>query len=233
MTLLEAIPQRHSVRAYKEEALRPEAIAVLREKVEEVNRKAQLHVQLILDEPKAFKSPMARYGNFRGVSSYLVMAGKPGEVDGVSFEERVGYYGEMLVLTAMTMGVNSCWVGMTYGKVDGAYTLEKGEKISCVISLGYGVDNGHDHKRKSPEQVSNVGPDSPERFKGGVDAALLAPTAVNQQKFRFTYKPSADGSKAKVIADKTFAFSGYTLVDLGIVKFHFELAAGTENFDWE
>jgi len=57
-----------------------------------------------------------------------------------------------------------------------------------------------------------------------VEAALLAPTAVNQQKFRFTL------SDRTVKAEATGGFS--SRVDLGIVKYHFERGAGTEHFRW-
>lgn len=73
-------------------------------------------------------------------------------------------------------------------------------------------------KSKTAEQVSNVSADTPEWFRAGVEAALIAPTAMNQQKFTLTY---ADG---KVTAKAGMGF--YTKVDLGIVKYHFELGAG-------
>lgn len=56
-------------------------------------------------------------------------------------------------------------------------------------------------------------------------AALLAPTAMNQQKFRFTL------SGNEVSAKSTGGF--YSKMDLGIVKFHFEEGAGRENFTWK
>ena len=57
-------------------------------------------------------------------------------------------------------------------------------------------------------------------FKDGMEAAMLAPTAMNQQKFLFTL----DGEK--VTAEKTGGM--YSLVDLGIVKYHFEVGSGKE-----
>ena len=66
----------------------------------------------------------------------------------------------------------------------------------------------------------------------GVEAALLAPTAVNQQKFSFEYA-GIENNRHKVIAKKGFSLIGYTHMDLGIAKYHFEIAAGKENFDWK
>ena len=99
----------------------------------------------------------------------------------------VGYYGEHLVLFAQTLGLNTCWVGLSYSKVPGTYVLDEGEKIACYIALGYGETQGVGHKIKTVEQVSNASDVTPSWFRKGVEAALLAPTAVNQQKFSFEY----------------------------------------------
>lgn len=114
----------------------------------------------------------------------------------------------------------------------GTYVLREGEKISCYISLGYGLTQGSSHKTKKPEDVSNVSVSSPDWFLKGVKAALLAPTAINQQKFSFEFVKSFNGEKDLVIAHKGFSLVGYTGIDLGIAKYHFEIGAGKENFDW-
>jgi hypothetical protein len=35
-----------------------------------------------------------------------------------------------------------------------------------------------------------------------------------------------------VLAKPVFSMIGYSKMDLGIVKYHFELGAGKENFEW-
>ena len=152
MTLLEAIEARHSVRRYTDKPISEEALSVLREKIEEVNLLADLHVQLVTDEPKAFSGLMA-YGAFSGVRSYLVMAGKKAP----DLDERIGYYGEQLVLLAQTLGLNTCWAGASYKKIPGTYDLKDDEKIGCYIALGYGVTQGHGHRVKAAADVSNAG----------------------------------------------------------------------------
>ena len=144
-------------------------------------------------------------------------------------EERIGYYGEQLVLLAQILGLNTCWVGLSYSKVPGTYVLEEGEKIACYIAIGYGETQGVGHKVKTVEQVSrsalplgsskNVSDTTPAWFKKGVEAALLAPTAVNQQKFSFEYVGIKDG-RHQVCAKKGFSMIGYTKIDLGIAKYH-------------
>lgn len=227
MTLEEAIVARHSVRAYKSIPLADDAVKALEEEIAAVNCEGDLHIQLILNEPKAFLGPLAKYGKFSGVSNYLVVAGKKA----ADLDQRAGYYGERLVLLAQTLGLNTCWVGLSYTKVPGTYVLEEGEKIVCYIAIGYGVSQGAGHKIKTVCQVSNAGDNTPSWFKRGVQAALLAPTAVNQQKFSFEYS-GIEENRHKVLAKKGHSIIGYTQVDVGIAKYHFEIGAGKENFDW-
>ena len=228
MTLLEAITARHSVRAYKDKPLEADVVSKLEEQIERVNREGNLHVQLIQKEPKAFQGTLAKYGRFSNVSNYLVMAGKKAD----DLDERIGYYGEQLVLLAQTLGLNTCWVGLSYSKIPGIYVLNDDEKIACYIAIGYGETQGSTHKIKTVEQVSNVNDTTPGWFRKGVEAALLAPTAVNQQKFSFEYV-GMENNRHKVRIKKGFSLVGYTWIDLGIAKYHFEIGAGKENFDWE
>ena len=227
MTLQEAISARHSVRAYKEQPLTDADAQALQDKIEQLNREGHLHIQLIRNEPKAFLGPFARYGKFRNVTDYLVMAG----VKADDLDERIGYYGEQLVLLAQTLGMNTCWVGLSYTKIPNTYILNDGEVIQAYISIGYGETQGVSHKIKRIDQVSNVSDSTPDWFRRGVEAALLAPTAINQQKFSFEYLGMIDGHH-RVLAKKGFSLVGYTHMDLGIAKYHFEIAAGKENFEW-
>ena len=227
MTLEEAIKARHSVRNYKHQPLTEELIRVLQQKIDECNRLGNLHIQLVTNEMKAFTGIMS-YGQFSGVENYLVMAGKKAD----DLDERVGYYGEQLVLLAQTLGLNTCWVGVSYRKLPAAFKLNEGEKVACVISLGYGDGKFRQHKIKSREEVSNADDLTPVWFNKGVDAALLAPTAVNQQKFFFELILGKKEGKMKVKASTTFSMLGYTKMDLGIAKLHFEIGAGKENFEW-
>ena len=228
MTLQEAIKERHSVRKYTDDPIPEGTLAVLRNKVWEINKETGLHIQLVTDEPKAF-SGLICYGTFSGVKNYFVMAGKKGD----DLDEKIGYWGERRVLLAQTLGLNTCWAGLSYSKIPGTYELEEGEKIACYISLGIGRSQGKVHKSKPAKEVSNASDVTPKWFQQGVEAALLAPTAVNQQKFFIEYLGHKDYSKLPLVSAKpTFSMVGYSKIDLGIVKCHFEVGAGKENFEW-
>ena len=226
MTLQEAITARHSVRKYIDKEIPVDIVTVLQDKIAEYNKVGNLNIQLVLNETRAFTG-MLSYGSFSGVRNYFVMVGKKG----ADLDERVGYYGEQLVLLAQTLGLNTCWVGLSYRKVPEAYNVGKDEKLACMIALGYGETQGVSHKIKTIEQVSNASDLTPAWFKRGVEAALLAPTAVNQQKFSFEYVGMSN-NRHLVRAKKGFSMIGYTQMDLGIVKYHFEIGAGTDNFEW-
>lgn len=213
MEILETMKKRHSVRQYKDMPIEPEKREILNKLVDEMNRESGSHIQIFYDEPNCFDSFMAHYGKFSGVKNYISLVGKKSQ----NLDEELGYYGEKLVLKAQELGLNTCWVALTRGKSK-AY-VQKGEKEVCLISLGYGMTQGVEHKNKDMRDVSNCSEKSPNWFKDGVEAALLAPTAMNQQKFFF-----------ELLSDETVKAtckSGfYTKLDLGIVKCHFEAVTG-------
>lgn len=219
MDILNAIYLRHSVRRYTDRPVEKEKAERLNELTEKINRKTGLHFQLILNEPNAFTGTMAHYGSFEGVRNYFVLAG-PKKMD-----REVGYYGEILVVLAQMLGLNTCWVALTFNKRKTEYKLNKGEKFYVVISLGYGQTQGREHKSKPLEKIAEITPASPEWYKNGIDAVMKAPTAVNQQKFHF----SLDGDKVISKAGSGF----YTDMDLGIAQYHFDVGAERNCFGLE
>ena len=226
MDLIEAIQKRHSVRKYTDQPIEVTKLDTLRKAIEETNAESGLNIQLAVNEPKGFNGLfISTYGQFSGVKNYIVMAASKGK----EWEEKVGYFGEKLVLLAQTLGLNTCWAGLTYKKIPGTFILDKGEIVHCMIALGYGENQGKQHpQKKSADDFFEPSGPKPEWFMSGILAAMLAPTAVNQQKFKFILH---DGDK--VSTKTSFSPWGYTQIDLGIVKYHFEIGAGKENFEWD
>ncbi len=219
MDVLQAMKERHSVRSYTDRPVEGRIKDDLSSYINDCNRDGQLHIQLVLDEPHAFDGFMAHYGKFSGVRNYIVLAGKKSP----DLEERCGYYGEKIVLHAQTLGLNTCWVAITYSKGKAKFQLNADEKLCLVIAIGYGKTSGTAHTSKPREAVMRANT-PPDWFLQGIDAALLAPTAMNQQKFTFTL----DGNKVTAKAGMGF----YSKIDLGIAKCHFELGAGAQHFQW-
>ena len=91
-----------------------------------------------------------------------------------------------------------------------------------ILVVGYGTTQGKPHKSKTAEDVSTYEGNPPEWFKQGVEAALLAPTAVNRQGFKI----KGTGNKVSI----TYKKAPFDMEDLGIVKHHFQTAADPTNF---
>lgn len=146
MDLLQAMKERHSVRSYDEKSIEAGTVEKLRSFIKECNKESGLHMQLVLDEPHAFEGFMAHYGKFSGVRNYIALIGRKGN----DLEEKCGYYGEKVVLYAQTLGLNTCWVGLTYSKVKSALQIDPEEKLCLVIAIGYGQTQGVSHNSNFP-----------------------------------------------------------------------------------
>ena len=230
MTLIEAMRARHAVRDYEDRPIAPAAVAALNETIDVCNERGGLHMQLVLDEPQAFGRLAGKAVGFTNANNYLALVGP--KSDHLDFD--LGYWGQHVVLRAQQLGLNSRWVAATYKKVPGAYEVRDGEKLVLVVALGYGANQGDPHRSKPRGKVMAVSDGTgrgveaelPQWFLDGVDAALLAPTAMNQQAFTFTLT----GNRT---VRRTPGFGYGTDIDLGIASYQFELGAGIDNFDWE
>lgn len=216
MEIREAIRARHSVRKYLDMPITGEMKEKLETLIRECNEESGLHIQLVLNDAECFRTLLAHYGWFEKVNNYVAIVGSKELPD---LEEKGGYYGQKIVLAAQQEGLNTCWVAGTYKK--GKCRAEKAadEKIICVIAIGYGENQGTKHKSKPLAKLCSVKEeDMPGWFRNGVKGAMMAPTAMNQQKFTI----SLEEGEAVITAGR----GPMTKIDLGIVKYNFEAASG-------
>ena len=213
MNEIEVIRARHSVRAYQEKKIEQEKIDKLKELIEKVNQEGDLHLQYVEDAGNTFKRLLSRFMGLASAPSIIACIGKDDE----SLEERIGFYGEKVVLAAQSMGLNTCWAG-TFSKNHVPAEVRDGERLCIVIAVGYGENPGRVRRSKRMEQVSQAVGKRPYWFDFGVEMALLAPTAINQQNFLI-----------RLNCDETVEFvdkgGPFSKVDLGIVRCHFEIGA--------
>lgn len=214
MTIREAIDARHSVRAYTMRPIDGEILKALEEEIAACNAESGLDFRLVRNDPNAVKGLWASYGAFENADNYIALAGP----DTDDLHRLCGYFGERVVLFAETLGLSTCWIAGSYKKKNVKKLLNDGEALAAIISIGYAQKPGKPHKSKTYEQVTETTGPVPDWFRKGVEAARKAPTAINQQRFRFTLK---DG-KATVRALP----GPYAKIDLGIVQYHFEVGAG-------
>lgn len=221
MTIKEATRNRHTVRKYKDLRIPAEVSTQLSARIEDNNKKYGLKMKLVLENTEAFNAAI-KLVLAKSVRNYVILAG----ANAADLEEKLGYSGADVMLFAQTLGLNSWWVGGTFSRkgVLKNADMTDSEKVTGIIAIGYGATQGIPHKSKTPEEVSVYQGKAPEWFRQGVTAALLAPTALNKQAFFI----KGDGRSVSISCSNG-NFSG---TDLGIVKYHFEAGAGTENFEW-
>ena len=213
MTEVEAVFARHSVRTYQDRPIEPGTVHLLQEKIEALNAAGDLHLQFIPDAGKAFTRLLNRAMGLGSAPSLIACVGPDDETLG----QRIGYYGEQLVLYAQTLGLNTCWAA-TFQEKGVQAEVSPAERLPIVIAIGYGANPGRTRKSKTADEVTVLEGERPAWFARGAELALLPPTAINQQKFRFTLKP--DGT---VIPEDLHGI--HSDIDLGIVRHHFELGA--------
>lgn len=209
----EVIKARHSVREYLDKPIEEDKVNKLNTIIEKCNQIGDLNIKLVLNDSKPFENSVMGYGKIKAFN-YLEMSGKKCDL----LDEKIGYYGEKIVLYAQSIGLNTCWISGTYDKEYIEDNINNDVKHVCIIAIGYGVNNGHNRLSKTYEDVSET-IDAPDWYKKAVSYALLAPTAVNEQKFKFKL---IDDNKVKM--DYGVGL-GNTIIDAGIVKCHFELGA--------
>ncbi len=207
--MLDLMKERHSVRQYSDKKIDGDVKTKLDTYVASINEESGLSMQIFYNEPNCFNSMLAHYGKFSNVKNYIAIVAKKEE------QEKSGYYGEKLVLKCQELGLNTCWVALTHGKVN--VQTKPQQKLLILIALGYGTNTGVAHKSKPIKELCKEDA-YPEWFMKGMEAVSLAPTAMNQQKFLFEIK------NGQVYAKALRGF--YSKIDLGIVKYHFEAVTG-------
>ena len=219
MDLKEAMQKRHMVRKYIDKSLPDDLINRINERISMNNEKHKLSMKLMINNNKGVNSIM-KLIMAKGVNNFIILAGDNSE----NLDERLGYSGADIMLYAQTLGLNTWWVGGTFNRSVSQYVENK--KVTGIIAIGYGESQGKPHKSKMVEDVSKYnGTVIPSWFISGVDGALLAPTALNKQDFMII----GDGNKVKIECDNGI-FTGSNVV---LIKYHFELGAVKENFEWE
>lgn len=220
MTIREAVEKRHMVRQYTNKAIPADIAELLNARITKNNENYSLHLALVLGNSDGINS-MAKLLLSKTVNNYIVLAG----MDTPDLDEKLGYCGADLILYAQTLGLNTWWIGgMFNGKGALKNINNKDVRVNGVIAVGYGQTQGVPHKSKTAAEVSEYDGDTPQWFVDGVNALLRAPTALNKQ----PYIVKGDGNKVSISAGNGH-FSG---IDLGIGKYHFEVGAGKENFEW-
>ena len=218
MTITEAMQTRHMVRKYNDKPILPELVEKLNARIRQNNEEYDIAIKLMVNDENAFNT-IIKLILAKGIKNYLILSGK----DIPDLDERLGYCGADIMLYAQTLGLNTWWVGGTFNKKKTSKAAD-GNRVTGVVAIGYGATQGVPHRSKKPEDISSYKGEAPLWFKNGVAAVLLSPTALNKQAFNIK------GNCRKVsITCRNGIFTGS---DLGLAKYHFEVGAGKDNFEW-
>lgn len=250
MITVETIRERHSVREYDGGPLDQAEFDALGAVVEGCARESGLDIQLVGDNPEVF-NVIARFGLIRGCRTHVAFVVDDAKAGGATsvanaaangateadcvemrgarrtaVDEAIGYWGQKIVLAAQDMGFNTCWCALCSRKKSRA-VVASGKKIRLIIAVGHGKTQGFSRKTKSVEALSSVEcVKAPAWFAEAMEAAQLAPTAMNNQNFKITLL--SDGKTVRIDAPK----SGLNVIDEGIVRCNFEIAANETGADW-
>ena len=228
LTMKEAIDVRQSRRSYLGTPLKAEDVQALEACIKGVNEESGLSVQLIQNSPETFAKS---YCGIKGANSFFAIVGNEEETH---LLEKVGYYGEKVVLEATRLGLGTCWVSVTYDRDKCPCVIKKGQKLVIVIAVGEIAEEimpddefaRHlNHRSSRPiEYMYTAEGEPPAWFIEGMQAVAKAPSGLNAQPVKFFYSPA-----------RIFAYvDGVPVnqnIDLGIAELHFEVGSGRKIFD--
>lgn len=148
--------------------------------------------------------------------------GEPGAVRDLDW--RVGYFGELFALGAVSMGLDTGWAVLhETNDHHGSWRMLDGERMPAVIAIGHATRPGVAHRAKSLDLLGAVESgtlaDAPAWFVAGLSAAALAPSALGKQPFRFTLLADRHTVRAEALEGVQAE------IGLGIAMCHFELGA--------
>ncbi|MFC1920377.1 nitroreductase family protein [Chloroflexota bacterium] len=232
-----AIEKRRSRRRYIEENLKSSQLKRIQSLCNDFQPFPSARAVLVKESPDdVFKGIIGSYGLIRGAKSFIAFIGN---VRSPYVQEQVGYTGEGIMLQAEVMNLNTCWVGGFFRRdmVSSLVDMEKNEQVFAITPIGYAVEEptfgeklitgfGWTHKRKplSKMVIGLKDTEWPEWMKSSLQAARLAPSAVNRQPWRFI---ADEKSITVAVNDKSLKRETQISkrLDCGIAMLHIEVAA--------
>lgn len=226
--ILRLMERRRSRRKYLPVPLDPRCARVIQSGIADFNALGEsAKMRLVQGDGRALNGLTKSYGMFTGVRNYIALTGSSADTLGL---EKLGYFGQSIVLQATAMGLGSCWVGDSVDRTAYPYGTEPGTGVICVIVVGHAAPErsgkeklirGIVHRRtKAIERMYDSDGPVPGWFIAGMRAVQRAPSALNRQPVMFTYRDGVVRAAVKDISARFYA------IDLGIAKLHFELGAG-------
>jgi hypothetical protein len=191
-----------------------------------------------------FRGIVGSYGKVKGAPAFIAFIGN---MNSASVQEEVGYTGEGVILEASALGLNTCWVAGFFkpDSVASLVEIKSNERVLAVTPVGYArrfesleeklmTGFGRTHRRVPISRlISSLAQDSLlEWIRASIQAARLAPSAVNRQPWGFDVQ---DGGITVYVRTGGPEFSVSKRLDCGIAMLHIEVTALNRGVrgDWQ
>jgi len=181
-----------------------------------------------------FKGAIGPYGKVKGAPAFIAFIGN---VDDPNVNEQVGYTGEGIILEAEVLNLATCWVAGFFRRevVASLMRIGKAERVLAVTPIGHAIKRqsfeeklmtgfGFTHRRRA---LSGLVTGLQELewtqwVKMALEAARLAPSAVNRQPWRFNVE--SDSITVSVNTSRR-EYGLSKRLCCGIAMLHIEVAA--------
>jgi nitroreductase len=232
-----AIGLRRSRRRYDSIPLDPSQLNQLQAVCAGFRPYPEARAEIIKDSPdRVLRGVAGSYGKVKGAPALIAFIG---DINQRYVNEKIGYTGEGIILEATAMGLGTCWVGGSMffrrGLAESIVGASKSERVFAVTPVGYAVKEfsadervqtgfGMFHRRKPlAEMVSGLDKKEwPGWIKAALEAARLAPSAINRQPWRFYVEPD---SITISVNSSPLQWGISKRLDCGIAMLHIEVAA--------
>jgi nitroreductase len=242
LSLQEAIRVRHSTRRYADQTVSEEIRRQLFDRAAEAEHLHTPGVRLeLVNGREQVASILSRYAGIYGLvqgAPHLILGILSEDSDGARLD--LGYVLEQVVLEATRLGADTCWMTGSYEPDEAAQAVEvaSGESVAAAIALGYAREDRlarlHDtvvrrmagaHQRKPLEELVFDGrwgepwhtQEADEAMVKMLEAARLAPSAINRQPWRFVLRPGEIHGTVRAVDTGP--------IDAGITMSHITLVA--------
>lgn len=241
-----AIKKRRSRRHFDlNRPIEPETLAALDALCKQFRPFPHARSRLVTESRKGiFKGIVGSYGKIKGAPAFIAFIG---DMNSPFVQEEVGYTGEGIILEATALGLNTCWVAGFFRPESVASLIDIGskERILSVTPVGYArkfesleeklmTGFGRTHKRLPVAKlVSGLEKEEmPDWAKASLEAARLAPSAVNRQPWGFNVE---DDGITVFVRTSGPEFNVSKRLDCGIAMLHIEVAALSSGVkgDWK